>query len=208
MKHIMIVATPLNLPALVPDDWSVFWNIWNNYGKPIVKTQQNHKGSYSKIGDTDVWKGLDIYKNNLFRSAWTAPYYDIREELPLMYQMVTKNPVLSLVTGVRVVESLGTIPPHTDDNIDRWNVRAMLHYTDPNPQWFFTKPNDMKNISFLTLPASTNWFAYNDKHTWHGSKYNPDHPKLLIQFFGVGFKGNQFLEKSAEMYKEYTISYD
>jgi len=204
----MIVATPLDLPSVVPDNWDSFWNIWNKYGKPIVKTYQNHKGSYSRIGDTDVWKGLDVYKNNLFRSAWEAPYYDIREELPLMYQMITKIPLFSLVTGVRIVESLGKIPSHTDDNIDRWNVRAMLHYTDSSPQWFFTKPNDIKNTVLLTLPQSTNWFAYNDKHTWHGSNYNPEHPKLLIQMFGVGFKGEQLLQRSVEKYKEYAISYD
>jgi|688.fasta_scaffold73397_4 hypothetical protein len=204
----MIVATPLDLPIIEPDDWSVFWKIWNMYAKPLIKTYNNHKGSYAKIGDTSIWKGIDIHKKNLWHVAWQAPYYDVREELPKMYQMIESCSPFVITDRVRIIESLQNITSHTDDNFDQWNVRAILRCTDKNPQWVFTRPGTTKNALFFQLPESTNWFAYNDKHCWHGSIYNPEHPKLLIQLYGAIFKNKELLTNSIEKYKEYTISYD
>jgi len=192
--HIMIVATPLDLPLIQPDNWDVFWNIWNTHATNLVKTYQNHKGSSAKLGDTNIWKGLDIYKKNQFCVSWDAPYYDIQKDLPLMYQMIKTLPLFAIIDRIRVIESLQHIDPHTDDNVDQWNVRAILHYTDSKPQWIFTKPGDKHSRTFLSLPENTNWFAYNDKYCWHG--------------FGLGFKNKELLAKSMEKYKEYTISYE
>ena len=204
----MIVATPLDLPPIEPDDWAVFWNIWNNHAAPLIKTYNNYKDSYASIGNNSVWKGIDIYKKDLYRVAWQAPYYNIQQELPLMYQMIQDCSPFAVTNCVRIIESLQTVTPHTDDNLNQWNVRAMLRYTDINPQWIFTQPGNIKDHTFFQLPESTNWFAYNDKHCWHGSIYNPRHPKLLIQLYGLVFKNKDLLTRSIEKYKGYTVSYE
>ena len=204
----MIVATPLDLPPILPDDWSTFWSIWNNHAANLIKTRNSHKESYAEVGNNEVWKGIDIYKKNLYPIAWQAPYYDIREKLPLMYNMIETCTPFVFTERVRVIESLQNITPHTDDNVDHWNVRAILHCTDPNPQWIFTRPGNIKDAVAFRLPESTNWFAYNDKHCWHGSIYNPEHPKLLIQVYGMGFKNKKLLVQSIEKYKGHTVVYD
>jgi hypothetical protein len=203
----MIVATPLDLPLIQPDDWSTFWNIWNTHAAPLIKTHQNHKDSEAEIGNSSVWKGIDIYKKNLYTMSWKAPYYDIQKELPLMHQMIQNCLPFGITNCVRVIESLKNIPPHTDAGLNQWNVRAMLRYTDKSPQWFFVRPNNKEDVTYLQLPESTNWFAYNDKDCLHGSIYNPDHPKLLIQLYGLVLD-KDLLTRSIEKYKEYTISYE
>jgi hypothetical protein len=121
--------------------------------------------------------------------------------------MIKTLPLFAIIDRIRIVESLQHIGPHTDDNVDQWNVRAILHCADSNPQWIFTRPGDKESQKFLRLPEDANWFAYNDKHCWHGSIYNPAYPKLLIQVFGLGVR-KELVDKSIEKYKEYTISYE
>lgn len=204
----MIVATPLDIPPILPDDWSVFWDIWKNHAGPIVKVSNSHKQSYAAIGDDYIWKGLEIYNKTRFRPAWTAPFYNIQEQLPNMYNMLEKHSPYMFTGCVRIIESLCNISAHTDDNMDKWNVRALLHCTDPDPQWYFTKPTENGERTFLHMPKETNWFSYNDKHCWHGSMYNTQYPKLLIQIYGFGFKDKELIKNSIEKYKDYTVSYD
>jgi hypothetical protein len=95
---------------------------------------------------------------------------------------------------------------HTDDGVDKWSIRAYFHYTDLCSQWYFTKPRDVNGTrQYLHLPSETNWFAYNDKHCWHGTDYNPDYPKILLQVFSL--RNNlSLVNHSIEKYKDYTIT--
>jgi hypothetical protein len=56
------------------------------------------------------------------------------------------------------------------------------------------------------MPDETMWFAYNDGLSWHGSDYDPDHKKILIQLY---FKGDvsDVIEHSIEKYKDYIIEF-
>lgn len=199
----MIVATPLDLPVIAPDNWEVFWSIWNREAKNAVKVRKNTDYSNAILGQDNLWSALDIYKTHDLDLSWQVPFYDIKEELPMMHQAIVDLP-FKYVHRVRILNSLQDIDPHTDDGQDKWAVRALLHCNDTEPQWYFTKPGSISEKKFFSLPSNTNWFAYNDKHCWHGSIFKTEYPKLIIQVFMFG-KDNPIINSSISKYKDYTI---
>lgn len=203
----MIVYTPLDLPKIEPDDWNTFWTIWNTHSDSLVKVSFNGVHSDSPVGRNDIWQGLDIFVSKNSTAIWTAPFYDIREELPNLYNTLATLPIPNIYR-VRLVSSKQPVGPHSDDKKDTWVARAYLHYTAPTGQWYFIRPGDMGGQrSYITLPAETNWFAYNDKHCWHATEYDEKYPKILLQVFASSVP-MELVNTSIEKYKEHTIRYD
>jgi hypothetical protein len=200
----MIVYTPLNLPKIEPDNWDVFWNIWNVHSDIAVKKTINHSSSQSKIGDSNVWRGLDIFRLGNIPTSWDCPYVDIRNELPLLHESIINLKMRSLFK-VRLLQSITDISAHSDDNTDTWKVRAFLHYPSSAPQWYFTKPNESDRV-YIDLPESTNWFAYNDKHAWHGTDYDPENKKILLQLYFFE-PIDDLIKSSIALYEPHTISF-
>lgn len=199
----MIIATPLDLPRIEPDDWKVFWDMWNTYSGPLTKEYLNTGSSLPVTGAPAVWHGLDIFDNRSSQSAWIAPYFDATTLFPKMFEILNKFP---RTHRIRLIEAKCNIPAHSDDNTNRWNVRALLHCTSTKSQWYFTKPNDRNGErTFLKMPEDTNWFSYNDKYCWHGSEYDAEHPKILLQIYS-SFTPNVLIEKSKDKYNSYTVS--
>ena len=215
-KHInsnMIIATPLDIPPLVPDDWNVFWEIWHKNADNLVKTYfvpQNPVSrpvpNNSMLGRNDIWFGMDIFQtaSSERRTLWQSPYVDISHSLPKLYQQCINLP-FSNVRTIRIVKSLKNFSPHADDGLDIWRIRAMLYHPWEEQQWHFSLPDGNKTIP-LSLPKETNWFSYNDKHCWHGTTYNPDREKLLVIVDGLVQKS--LIEKSIEKYKDFTVTSD
>lgn len=203
----MIVYTPLDLPKIEPDDWNVFWDIWNQYSDNLVKVISNGSHSKSDIGRSDLWRGLDIYKNPSILNGWQAPFYDIKEKLPKLYNTIISLPIKN-VREVRLVSSKLHVGSHSDDEKDIWVARAYFHYTSPTEQWWFTKPgNSSGERNYITRPHETNWFAYNDKYCWHATDHDPEHPKILLQVFASSLPPD-LINRSIEKYKDYTIAYN
>lgn len=208
----MIIATPLDLPNLHIDDWEVFWKIWKQNARTLTKVRQNVATSKLKVGGPSPWKGFDVFRDHHYwETAWEAPFVDISTDLPEFYNQLSNLPFDS-VYRVRIITSLVDIVPHTDDNADVWSVRYMLYYTDQQPQWYFTEPGShstQQNKKYFKLPPNINWFAYNDKHCYHGTDLNLAHPKLLLQVYvplHTAYKHLPLVESSIEKYKDYTIS--
>jgi hypothetical protein len=201
----MIIYTPIDLPKIEPDNWEVFWDIWNTHRNYLVKTKSNTSLSLTPIGATDLWLGLDIFKKTTGFTAWQAPFFDIKHSLPNMYNsLVTLFPNATII---RLVESQKNFGAHTDDNRNVWHIRAYLHYTSSKSQWYFTKPHDAGgNRTYIDLPKETNWFAYNDLNAWHGTDFDPDNKKILLQVFG-SYISPSLIAPSINKYKNYTIDF-
>lgn len=201
----MIVATPLDLPKIEPDDWNTFWDIWHSGADFLVKTRQNTVFSKAKPKSSNVWKGMDIYSSTSQGTTWQAPFVDIQQSLPKLYETCSTLPIEG-VFRVRLLTSLVPIPAHTDDDVDRWSIRAYFHYTSNKDQWYFTNPHDtLGERRYFHVPSETNWFAYNDKHCWHGTDYDPNYPKILLQVYTLA--GNlQLVNSGIEKYKNYTLN--
>lgn len=203
----MIVYSPLDLPKIEPDDWNIFWDIWNQHSDNLVKVISNGTHSDSSVGRSDVWQGLDIYKNTKIPNVWDAPFYDIKEKLPKLYNTITSLPI-SNIRQVRLVSSKMKVDPHSDDVKDIWVARAYFHYTASSEQWFFTRPGDFYGErTYITRPSETNWFTYNDKYCWHATDYDPMYPKILLQIFASSLPID-LVNRSIEKYKDYTITYN
>lgn len=201
----MLIFTPVDLPKIEPDNWDIFWDIWNKHSKPLVKVKKNTEISIADIGTNDIWTGIDIYNkyNNLM--PYIAPYVDIEHLLPNMYKLILTIPD---VYRVRLLQSQTSIASHTDNDKDRWNIRAFLHGDKAQDQWYFTKPYDSNGQrTYIKMPLDTNWFMYNDKHCWHGTDYDPSNKKILLQAFCLDPKLTNLIDTSTQKYKEYTLEF-
>lgn len=201
----MIIATPLDLPKIEPDDWDTFWKIWKTYSGPLHKVKQNHNKSPALVGSNNIWNGLDIIKMSTGFTFWEAPYYDIKKDLPKMYDLIMS--IDPTAFRVRLVQSTTNIVAHTDDDRDKWNIRALLHYTSDTSQWYFTEPNVPNGKrTYLKIPENTNWFVYNDKHAWHGTDYDPNNKKILLQIYSF-YSKTDLVEQGIKKYKDFVIEF-
>lgn len=203
----MLIYTPVDLPNIEPDDWNKFWNIWNTHSAYLEKTRNNAKTSIANLGAKNVWIGLDIFKKlEYFKTSWQAPYYDIQQDLPKMYRFFTLLDTFG-VYRIRLLQSQVNILSHTDDNLDKWHLRAYLYYTSKKEQWYFTRPHDSNGErKYISLPNTTNWFMYNDKFCWHGTDFDIENKKILLQVFAYKNLTNLLLQ-SINKYKEHVIRY-
>lgn len=203
----MLIFTPADLPKIEPDNWDVFWDIWTRENKNLIKVKKNTDISGTPIGTVGAWKGFDIYKKTNYPLSWEAPFVDIKEALPKMYEAVLS--VSDFIYCARLVQSQDSFAPHTDNDVDRWSLRAFLHTTSTEPQWYFTKPFDTEGErTYIKMPLDSNWFMYNDKYCWHGTDFDINHKKILLQIFCPQCpKINKLLLNSVEKYKNYTIEY-
>ena len=206
----MIVYSPINLPNLEVN-WDKFWDVWNTYSKPLVKVRNmGHSGV--PVGPVDAWIGIDLYRRQFYMPGYYAPLVDL-STLPELAQSVENiKKALPTIECIRIIQSTEDIFSHTDDNLDEWKIRKMFHYTSETSQWYFTKPEDrLGNRHYISLPDTTSWFAYNDKHAWHGSDYDNEHPKLLVQLFFQEKLSTDLiadlLEESFKEHKDYVIEF-
>ncbi len=206
----MIVAHALDFPKIEPDNWDIFWDMWNKHAKSLVKVKYDITNRYKSdapAGATDYWIGLDLYRNNFF-SHWQAPLVDVSTVLPNMY-----NNLLALelpnIRLIRIVRSLISLGAHSDTGADSWQVRAMLHCDNPSEHWYYT-PYGVKNKESslpLKLPKETNWFTYNDANCHHGTEYFPDSPKYLLQVFYEGKMSDITHIKGIDKYPDCVIQF-
>lgn len=205
----MIIYTPVDLPNLEVDDWDKFWEFWEQNSKHIVKVHMNVAGSLVSLGNRDMWKGLDLYKKNHFITSYLAPVVNASKDFPKLQESIDK--LISLVpeiTCIRLLQSQIDVGSHTDGNRDEWNLRGILHYTSPKDQWYFTKPNEMHGERhYVSFNKDTMWFSYNDKHCWHGSVFDADHKKILVQVFTKGSFSESIIKESINKYKDNVIEF-
>lgn len=202
----MLIFTPMDLPKIEPDNWDVFWDIWNTHSAPLTKVNQNTETSIAPIGSDDIWTGIDIYNKYNNTMPYTAPYVDIEHALPNMYKALLS--ISTDVYRVRLLQSQTNILAHTDNNKDRWNIRAFLYGDTAPNQWYFTKPYDSHGErTYIKMPTDTNWFMYNDKYCWHGTDFEPNHKKILIQVFCIDPKLTKLIDNGTQKYKEYTLEF-
>ena len=197
----MIVSTPLDFPKLVPDDWDKWNAIWDEHAKPLTKKRP----SPNKAAGLHV--GFDMFREGWFEPVYDAPHVYMDKIYPSFMQQIMALPVK--IYCVRAVMSLGDFRPHVDNFSPSWIIRSLLQDTSPTPQWYYT---DMKNenVKYQTLPEETNWWAYHDGIVKHGTTYNEDHKKILIQVFSKIDETQKFIDDqlASSKYKDFQISYD
>lgn len=202
----MIVATPLDIPRIEPDDWNTFWEIWNTHSNYLTKTFTNVGSEIDPKSAPKIWIGLDLFDLWQGGSAWRAPFYDATKLFPKMFKTIFDLNIPSLYR-VRLLSSRMPVLAHSDDMADRWNIRAFLHHPSEEQQWYFTRPGDRHGERYYLKSApDTNWFAYNDKFSWHGTDYDEKNQKILLQLYSGYVKTNDdLIQRSFKKYSSYGV---
>lgn len=195
----MKVALPLDLPPLIPSDWDRWWKLWDQYAQPLVKTRGNQNSMAGKH------VGFDIFLAEGMNPVYAAPMVDLQSLWPEFYDQVMSTPTRILVA--RFVMSKGDFPAHIDNVTPSWQIRAMLHHPDPDPQWYYTRL-DGTDRRYMFLPQSTNWFAYLDGQCKHGTSYVEQHPKLILQIFSHPVPTTELVEGHFGRFPQYEINFD
>lgn len=205
----MIISTPLDIPKIEPDDWNLFWDIWNKHSAPLKKQWVNNGSELDKKDAPVVWTGLDLYDKWPAGTSWRAPLFKAEKLFPKMFKIIFDLNLQKLYR-VRVISSIEAINAHSDDSADWWSIRAFLHNPSPKQQWYFTKPFDRFGTrTYLKMSEETNWFAYHDSAVWHGTDYDPKYPKLLLQLYSWPLRtSDDLIQRSISKFSNYTINSD
>jgi hypothetical protein len=196
-----ILYTPLNIPKIVPNDWDAWWQIWNEYAKPVIKAVNNHNDSEG------LWKGLDLFESfscKMFESfgynmetIYEAPKAPKAPVIDDLINQIRKNlPLIPL--KVRVIENLDIVLPHSDHDYEKDELRSLLWNDYDEPVWELSLNGIKKKIN---LPETTNTWYYKDCPMAHGSIYKQGKSKGIMVIYGVQ-KDNfyNFLNLSAKKF--------
>lgn len=214
----MIIYTPIDLPNLTVSNWDKFWSVWNEHNVPLVKRDIGEQKSdilYTRNIHNHfvVWRGIDIYHSAYYEQyplLWNAPLIDTLPLLPEFAEFIDIINQQYPMHCIRLSQSQLSIPSHTDNNDDVWEVRGFLYHPNEQSQWYFTKPrNPAGKRLYANLPPETKWFAYHDRNSWHGTDFTKEKKKILIQFFPLP-SGRENLKKcisdGMKKYSNYTLA--
>lgn len=202
--------TPINLPMVEPDDWDVWWKIWNENFDKLFKKQYFHSEERVPTGKVQVWNGIQVYDptdTSQDPTKMTFPVVDIRNSLPKMYDQLQelKKYFLGKNINFAFIQSLYPIKPHTDRNSNTWMARQFFYNPVESQQWYFTKPFDKlgETRTYIKMPEDTPWFGFNDGLAWHGTDFDENRKKILLKVYGT--LHHEILQDSMNKYKDYVL---
>lgn len=193
----MILYTPINIPKLQINDWTVWWEVWNKNIDFINKVGTNHNQT-----NKNLLKGFDLYRNgntllySLYQ-AILAPKCNVIDDLvEQIFEHVPIEPKL-----IRVMENTSAVGAHSDYSVPRDEFRAILWNTYEEPLWEFAYGAEKRK---LHLPDDTNSFYYRDYPLTHSAIHDNTKTKGLLLVYGTLKRNHrELIEKSAEKYKDY-----
>lgn len=219
---------PLDIPRIEPDDWDLFWRLWNEKNADITRANPQ---------ESQYWKGLCCWLNpaidhTKFNYSNTV-IDDWSKHFPKMFEQIkTCLPFFSLEKIV-LWSNINTVNPHFDPDvvIYPWpdSLRIMLWDTNDQPTFYVNKrparsedfnpspvtvrtggtgygiksdrvPNDKR--MYVDLPADTNTFVFNNGAFLHGADLAK--PKIIMAVKGRPniYKWLKALESSYNKYKD------
>jgi len=219
---------PLDIPRIEPDDWDLFWKLWNEKNADITRANPQ---------ESQYWKGLCCWLNpsidhTKFNYSNTV-VDDWSQHFPKMFEQIkTCLPFFSLEKIV-LWSNINTVNPHFDPDavIYPWpdSLRIMLWDTNERPTFYMNKwPKRSEDFDpppvtvrtggkgygiksdrvsqdkrmYVDLPADTNTFVFNNGAFLHGADLA--RPKIIMAVKGRPniYKWLKALESSYKKYKD------
>ena len=208
-----LVWSVLDAPILQPNNWDLFWDMWNKHAGASYIGKDDPKGNrdskFKKTGErTEFFKGINIYAKNpddLKDAHWEVPFLDYKEIFPnLLDDISTSCPWIDQVLHVRLWNSSMNIPYHRDFTAEAVAVRAMIYDENPKPVFKVFKP--AAGVNYVKLPKETNWFVYNNSTCLHGSDKTEGVNKVILLIVHTckdKAAMTEHLERSAAKYPEH-----
>jgi hypothetical protein len=196
------ISVPLIFPKVVPNNWEIWNNVWEQNKKFVPKSLQT-----KNIGQV-YWVGFDIYVKPGINPTDIIPYTcknaNCPELFPSLFDNLDKLPIEVYV--VRVLQSLGKVPAHRDYAVQTGynSLRSLLIDTNPTQTWWYEDDNTNKH--YLKLPEDTNTWWYDDAKVKHGTDFHPQYKKQLIMYTGLIKESlESVLDDSMQKYSDYVI---
>lgn len=219
---------PLDIPRIEPDDWDLFWKLWNEKNADITRANPQ---------ESQYWKGLCCWLNpaidhTKFNYSNTV-IDDWSMHFPQMFEQIRNClPFISLEKIV-LWSNVNTVNPHFDPDAVIYpfpdSLRIMIWDTNESPTFYMNKwperteefnpppvtvrtggkgygikpdrvPEDKR--MYVDLPKDTNTFVFNNGAFLHGA--NLAKPKIIMAVKGRPniYKWLKALESSYEKYKD------
>lgn len=207
-----ILSTPVNLPRIEPDDWSIFWQVWDRDARIYVRKHPDSAG------------------NNLLHPGWNGLVWDF--ELPdkgkfTMFDVSTKNyknifpkwyaTLMALpfrLIRMQMLSNYNAISAHRDstyytDHLPyACDLRTMIVDENTEPTfWVSHSKRDRLEKFYIKMPSDTNTFVYNNPKLFHGADYHGK-KKIIVTYIFEKLdekKWHELLLSSYEKYKEYSF---
>lgn len=217
---------PLDVPRIAPDDWGLFWRLWNEKNSDITR---------NKPGETQYWKGLCCWLNPLvdhtrFNYSNTV-LDDWSGHFPKMFEQIQDCLPFFSMEKIVLWSNINEVNPHIDPDgvIYPWpdSLRVMIWDTNDGPTFWMSRWPDRtpdydppiidqrrlgnygikshkvprQNRIYVDLPPETNTFVFNNGAFIHGADLAK--PKIIMAIKGrpIIWKWLQALEKSYAKYQ-------
>ena len=220
---------PLDVPKIEPDDWELFWKLWNEkhdvVGRPDVAGQ-------------NYWEGLCIWlhpnvSSSTFNYSGTI-VDDWSVHFPKMFEQIRNAMPFTYIEKIVLWSNVKEVHAHFDPDKVIYpfpdSLRVMLWDTNEKPTFYMTTwPNrsdvynpppvtqrkgskgygigpsgrPMDKRMYVDLPADTNTFLFNNGAFIHGADLAK--PKIIMAIKGSPdiYKWLKALESSYNKYKDY-----
>lgn len=158
-KWTAIPWLPLDIPRIEPDDWDLFWKLWNEKVSTVGSINIGRNG---ELKSNPLWQGLCIWKNpEVDPTKFNYPHQlfdDWEAHFPNMFKTIKEClPYLSL-EKILLWQNINEIEPHFDPDLQLWpwpeSMRVMLWDSNDSPTFYMTKWPE--RTSEFDMPLITN----------------------------------------------------
>lgn len=216
---------PLDIPRIVPDDWGLFWQLWNEKNADITRG----------LNETQYWKGLCCWLNpNIDHTKFNysnTVVDDWSGHFPRMFEQIQDCLPFYSMEKIVLWSNINEVKPHIDPDvvIYPWpdSLRVMIWDTNEGPTFWISKWPErtqefnppiiqqrthgsygirtdrvkMEDRIYVDLPPETNTFVFNNGAFIHGADLA--RPKIIMAIKGRPkiYEWLQALEKSHARYQ-------
>lgn len=200
---------PLDVPKIEPDDWDLFWKLWNERSSDI---------SRDNVDEPQFWKGLICWVNpksdpknyvysNTVIDDWSMHF-------PKMFRAIHDSMPFHYIEKIVLWSNVNEVTPHFDPDHEIYpfpdSLRIMLHDTNERSTFWMSKwpqrsdrfkipiitkrnepgaiygvrPNLIKPADriYVNIPKDTNSFVFNNGAFLHGADLAK--PKIIMAVRG------------------------
>jgi len=218
---------PLARPRVEPDDWDLFWKLWNEKQSDISRG----------LNETQFWRGLCCWLNpksdrSKFNYSNTV-VDDWSHHFPRMFEQIRSYLPFTFLEKIVLWSNINEVTPHFDPDaqVSPWpdSFRIMIWDSNDRPTFYMCRwPERNENFNppiitqrnkgsygagasriphnkrmYVNLPPDTNSFVFNNGAYLHGADLAK--PKIIMAVKGHCNKYTwlKSLEASREKYKDY-----